>query len=158
MVCAPLSRGFRKYLTLRSALLLFLRAHLRRRIADGWRDHGCDRKPHLIQAALNFRWVWEWRVPRMAGPGRFPSEFRANSGQIPSKFRANSGQIPSKFRANSEQIPGKVRANSRQIPSKFRANSEQESQTLYFLVVLCNKSPWLAATPALGVKPTMRGT
>ena len=42
------------------------------------------------------------RVPRMAGPGRFPSEFRANSEQTPS----------------SEQIPGEFRANSRGIPSK----------------------------------------
>ena len=46
-----------------------------------------------------------WRVPRMAAPGGFPSEFRAKS--------------------------------------EFRANSEQASQTLYFLVILCNESPWL---------------
>ena len=62
-------------------------------------------------------------------------------------------RIPSKFRANSE-----FRANSGQIPSNFRANSEQASQTLCFLVILCNESPWLADTLALGVKPTMRGT
>ena len=53
----------------------------------------------------------------MAGPSRFRSEFRANSEQTPS----------------SEQIPG-----------NFRANSRQPSQTLYFLVILCNKYPWLA--------------
>ena len=57
------------------------------------------------------------KVLRMAGLGRFQSEFRANSERTPS----------------SEQIPG-----------KFRANSEQASQTLYFLVILCNESPWLA--------------
>ena len=55
----------------------------------------------------------EGRVLRMAGPGRFPSGFRLNS-----ELRANSGRIP----------------------SKFQANSEQTSQTLYFLVVLCNDS------------------
>ena len=38
----------------------------------------------------------------MAGPGRFSSEFRANSERNPS-----SEQIPGKFRANSGQIPGK---------------------------------------------------
>ena len=38
----------------------------------------------------------DWRVLRMADPGRFPSEFRANSERIPGKSRANSGQIPSK--------------------------------------------------------------
>ena len=58
-----------------------------------------------------------WRVPRMAGAGHFPSEFRANS-----EFRASYGQIPSKFRANSGQIPGKFRANSEQIPGEFRAS------------------------------------
>ena len=50
------------------------------------------------------------------------------------------------FRANSEQIPSELRvpSNSGQIPSKFWANSEQTSQTLYFLVLLCNEPPWLA--------------
>ena len=52
----------------------------------------------------------------MAGPGRFPSEVRAISERTPS---------------------------SGQIPSKFQANSEQTSKTLYFLVILCNESPWL---------------
>ena len=52
----------------------------------------------------------------MAGPGRFESEFRANSERTPS----------------SEKNPG-----------QFRANSEQASQTLYFLITLCNESPWL---------------
>ena len=43
------------------------------------------------------------------------------------------------FGANSEQIPSELR-----VPSKLRANSEQASQTLYFLVILCSKYPWLA--------------
>ena len=36
--------------------------------------------------------ITPWRVPRMAGPGRFPGELQANSERVPSKFRANSGQ------------------------------------------------------------------
>ena len=64
----------------------------------------------------------DWRVPRMAGLARFPSDFRANSERTADKFRANSGQIS----------------------SEFRASSEQASQTLYFLVTLCNEAPWLA--------------
>ena len=79
----------------------------------------------------------QWRVPLMAGPGRFPSESRANSERTPS----------------SEHIPSKFRANSGQIPSK-----QQASQTLYFIVILCNESPWLADKRELGVKPTMRRT
>ena len=69
----------------------------------------------------------------MAGPGRFSSEFRANSERTPS----------------SEQVPGKFRAS---IPSP-----------LYFFVILCSKSPrlgWLTTgnASAFGAKLTMRGT
>ena len=39
----------------------------------------------------------------MAGPGRFPSEFRANSERTPS-----SEQTPGKFRANSEQAAASI--------------------------------------------------
>ena len=62
----------------------------------------------------------------------------------------------------SEQIPSELRVPSKSepIPGKFRAKSEQASQTLYFLVILCNESLWLADNKEhirLGVKPTMRG-
>ena len=74
----------------------------------------------------------------MAGPGRFPSEFRANSERTPSP----------------KQMPGKFRANSKQIPSKHPKPSISLSFCAANLLFRLAKRKQLA----LDVKPTMRGT
>ena len=70
------------------------------------------------------------QVPRMAGPGRFPSEFRENSEQSPS-----SEQVPGKFRAS---IPNPLFLVILCNESPWLADNRERT--------------------ALGVKPTMRGT